>query len=64
MSEVRSHGQHEVGAEEAPSTDEEGHAGTDPTVGTGSIVAVGCVVFVLVAMAVLAVVFFLPFVGR
>jgi hypothetical protein len=50
--------------DEAPATYEAGRAGPDPTVGTGSLIAIGCVVLVLVAMAVLAAVFFIPFVGR
>lgn len=49
------------GPEEAPATYEAARAGPDPTVGTGSVFAVGCVILLLVAMGVLAAVFFLPF---
>lgn len=48
------------GPEEPAATDEAARAGPDPTVGTGSLFAVGCAVLTLLVVAALAAVFFLP----
>jgi hypothetical protein len=48
------------GPEEVPATYEAARPGPDPTVGTGSLFAVGCVIVLMVVVAALAAIFFLP----